>query len=201
MKNLLVYGTAAALGATLTVGAAPAMAQTAPTNTASAAVTPQNDPKGFQPCAAYPDLPVPQALSLGEQHGPGATERVTDQLRSLVDRNTTDGHKLPAEAYALRYLDTGRILVLDRAGKILGSGDVAFAHTKNSPEGPQLMDATDEVKRIVKACLGVGSVNGMSFEQLVRWLGNPKTAAKFVIRRIGWVGAVSCIGGVIFEYI
>ncbi|WP_420174397.1 hypothetical protein [Luteococcus sp. OSA5] len=58
----------------------------------------------------------------------------------------------------------------------------------------------DEVKRIIKACLGVGVVSGMTFEQLVQWLATPQNAAKFVIRRIGLAAAIGCIGGVIFEY-
>lgn len=60
---------------------------------------------------------------------------------------------------------------------------------------------TDEIKRAVGACLGV-SLNATNFwKSFVEELSSWDKAVKFVVRRIGVVGAVSCLGGIVWEYI
>lgn len=58
-----------------------------------------------------------------------------------------------------------------------------------------------EVKRIIGACLGFGSTGGLSFEALVQKYATPQNAVKFVVRRIGVFGAVSCAGSIVWMYI
>lgn len=165
---------------------------------------------GFQECLTLQRGEVAQETSLGSDLGEGISEVVTEELREVVNQGLSGVGKnlLPEETAALRYLVDGRTLAVDATGTQVAEISAA---DPNAPSGEFTIndssgsmrpaDVLKEVKRIVGACLGFGGTSGMTFEQLVRWLGNPANAAKFVIRRIGLVGAVSCIGGVIWSYI
>ncbi len=164
---------------------------------------------GFQACHNSHDMKPAKETSLGSELGEGISEVVTEELREMVNQGLSSAGKnaLPEETAALRYLLDGRILAVDAAGNQTAevsstSSDESVLNPDASKEPSMLpADLWDEVKRIVGACLGFGGAGGMGFEKLVRWLGNPMNAAKFVIRRIGLVGAVSCIGGIIWSYI
>lgn len=59
----------------------------------------------------------------------------------------------------------------------------------------------EHIKKVVGGCLGI-STDATSFwggviEQITRW----DKAVKFVVRRIGVLGAVSCMGGIVWQYI
>jgi hypothetical protein len=50
-------------------------------------------------------------------------------------------------------------------------------------------------KKLFKACLGLT----LSTEALLQLVSSPNKAAKFMVRRLGWFGAVYCGGGIIKE--
>lgn len=173
----------------------------------SAHAAPQTVENGFAACPKFTQNAQPSTL--GSHLGPGTSETLTDELRVVTNQGLTSIGRspLPNDAAALRYLNNGRIVAVDSSGSVtmeISKPDLAPWAAKRQD---QLMKTypkngiINEVKRIVGACLGFGGAGGMGFEQLVRWLSNPVTAAKFVIRRIGLVGAISCIGGIIWSYI
>lgn len=71
--------------------------------------------------------------------------------------------------------------------------------------GVNTYGVSDEVKKVVAACLGLGVVGGTAWktigEDVIRQLTNWETATKFVIRRIGVAGALSCMGGIVWRNI
>lgn len=147
--------------------------------------------------------------SLGENLGPGVSEVLTDELRALTNQGlaSIDHPPLPSDSAALRYFNNGQIVALNSHGSVIAEISRPDTNPWKSIRQAESQKAApqnaiiNEVKCIVGACLGFGGAGGMSFEQLVRWLANPVTAAKFVIRRIGIAGAVSCIGGIIWTYL
>ena len=168
----------------------------------------EEDFSGFENCSASGSASPAQKTSLGADLGDGISEIVTDELRAVVNQGLSSVGKAPLkpETAALRYLANGKILAVDSSGHELA--ELSGADTPNpesatsSPSAiAQPESVWSEVKRIIGACLGFGGAGVMGFEQLVRWLGNPRNAIKFVIRRLGLFGAISCIGGIIWEYI
>lgn len=67
---------------------------------------------------------------------------------------------------------------------------------------PSLMD---HIKKVVGGCLGIGVGGATSWaaigEGVLAKFYQWDTAIKFVVRRIGVVGAVSCMGGIVWNYI
>ncbi len=59
----------------------------------------------------------------------------------------------------------------------------------------------DEIKRVVGACLGVSLATTGFWASIEAELTSWDRAAKFLVRRLGVLGAVSCAGGIIWEYI
>lgn len=59
----------------------------------------------------------------------------------------------------------------------------------------------DEIKRVVAACLGVSLTATGFWASIEAELTSWDRAAKFLVRRLGVLGAVSCAGGIIWEYI
>lgn len=211
-KTLIMAGSLALSGTMLVAlpsAAAPATTTTTTVATQPAATNAMNakSPQSFAACqdeSGISTLAVAADDDLGAQLGPGITELLNADLVASVSEGL--GTSLPPETHAMRYLDNGAIHALDSAGASLvqvseASGDLTLPDKGTEiPESPDAI-LHPEVKRIIGACLGFGGAGGMSFEALVRYLGEPKNAAKFVIRRIGIAGAVSCVGGVIWEYI
>ena len=172
----------------------------------------------FRPCFQGNSHEISaEVTSLGDDLGDGISETVTEEVRAVVNKGLVGSgeNPLPDEAAVLRYMSDGRILAIDSNGhqvtQVSGPSSNSVSNQSSLPAGSGESSASgmnvspqgifNEVKRIIGACLGFGGAGGMGFEQLVRWLGNPVNAAKFVIRRIGIVGAISCIGGIIWEYI
>lgn len=172
----------------------------------------------FQPCQGVRNGSIPRVINVGESLGAGVTESLTPQMRLEIRRGLVgSGRPDPRNLFAVRHLDSGEILLLDEQGRVISrlgghhadsSGAVGFGPVRRDRDRPgdpgpgnPGINYRKEVKRIVGACLGVGSVSGMTFEQLVRWLATPSTAVKFVVRRIGLAAAVGCIGGIIWEYL
>ncbi|OZD19484.1 hypothetical protein CH253_15800 [Rhodococcus sp. 06-156-3C] len=59
----------------------------------------------------------------------------------------------------------------------------------------------EEIKRVVAACLGVSLTATGFWASIEAELTSWDRAAKFLVRRLGVLGAVSCAGGIIWEYI
>lgn len=166
---------------------------------------------GFEECEKTGATAV--ETTLGSELGNGASELLTDSARATINSSLVASGKSPLneDTAALRYLDDGSIFEIGADGAaILQLSASTAGHFGGIASGPALNNGPTfgtqaflhpEVKRIVGACLGFGGAGGMGFEALVRYLGDPVNAAKFVIRRIGIAGAISCVGGVIWEYI
>lgn len=151
----------------------------------------------FQECVTG-EFPVPESTTDGEKYGAGISEKITDDVREIVNEGLTSTGReaLPDEAYALRYLDSGAILVLDKDEELLGE------ITRYQPRS-LIRDKgiNEEAKGIIEACLGIGLHSGALTEELTQALASPRNAAKFVIRRIGVGAAVGCAGGIIWRYV
>lgn len=156
---------------------------------------------------------APEATNVGSQHGPGISEVLTEETRNFVSESRAEQGKsaLPVDTYAMRYLDSGAIYAVDEAGAITleiaspdpiaGRGEITTPLGDGSMSARSWTGVKDEAKAIIEACLGVGIFGGISAETITRWVGTPAKAAKFVVRRLGVFGAVSCAGGVIWRYI
>lgn len=178
-------------------------------NAVTLSTSPLDAPQQFEACAAS-GLEAPKAIKLGSNLGPGISERIDKATLQVLNTSMKAAEKkpLPSNVYAVRYLDSGRIVALNKKGAVVQEISAATSSNVAAPgleAGGKLFAAKailhPEVKRIIGACLGFGGAGGMGFEALVRYLANPINAAKFVIRRIGIAGAISCIGGVIWLYI
>ena len=194
--TILVAAPSGAFAATTPV-AAPEQSTVATLNTSL------DSPQQFEECMAS-GIEAPKAITLGSNLGPGISERIDKATLKVLNDSMPAGEQkpLPSNVYAMRYFDSGRIVALNKKGSVIQ--EISGATVSNNA-GPQLFAARGilhpEVKRIIGACLGFGATGGMSFEALVRYVSTPLKAVQFVIRRIGIVGAISCVGGVIWLYI
>ncbi|WP_018157529.1 hypothetical protein [Demetria terragena] len=150
------------------------------------------------------DRPAAKTSSLGKDLGPGISEAIdASTLSELKKRFSETGRgSLPQGTKALRYMDSGEIYAVDATGKKIAR----FAGMTASVEDGSSLTAArgvihPEVKRIIGACIGIGVTGGISAETIVQMFNTPAKAAKFVVRRLGVFGAVSCAGGIIWEYI
>lgn len=152
----------------------------------------------FHHCTARPNQPVPRAISLGDQYGPGISEPLTDHLRSQVDegRATVKKENLPASAAALRYLDDGRILAVDHRGEEVS--EISKASSGTTLRGVVL---PDKAKEIIGACLGFSWEGGPLAEAIFRSVYDVKTAIKFLVRRLGLGAVIACAGGIVWHYL
>lgn len=165
---------------------------------------------GFQEClsSTTEDNKADQT-ELGDNLGKGISEKVSPQLlRKINDGLSSAGRdKLPENTVALRYLDSGKTVGVSSDGKITaslddGKRDVAV----RTPGDPNAGNSVhDEIKRAVGACLGIGTQGATTWaalgEGVLAELASWETAVKFAVRRIGVVAAVSCLGGIVWEYI
>ena len=176
------------------------------TDVTSAPVHAIEAPNTFLSCETV-GTSAPASISLGSNLGPGISESIDPSTLKIINhsRETAGKQKLPTSVAAMRYMDSGEILTLDKRGRViekLASGaDAPVAGISGIGVAQPAALLHPEVKRIIGACLGFGGAGGMGFEALVRYLTTPANAITFVIRRIGIAGAISCVGGVIRLYI
>lgn len=166
---------------------------------------------GFDKCKTVEGVAKPTEIRLGSRVGAGATEALSPKLRTLLNDGLTSKSKdaLSKRAVAIRYLDNGAVVALGRNGRVvqkvsdayegLNSSPSASVKSQNIIQNRGLLNPT--VKRVIGACLGFGGSGALSFEALVRYLATPQNAVKFVVRRLGVFGAVSCAGGIVWEFI
>ncbi|WP_229053444.1 hypothetical protein [Aeromicrobium sp. Leaf350] len=108
---------------------------------------------------------------------------------------TTAGRApLPTDTVALR--DSG-----ESFAAVTSAGSLVERTAEDEPATAARGVIPKKIKEVVAACLGV-SVAATGFwaaivEQLTSW----KKAVKFVVRRLGVVGAVSCMGGIVWKYL
>lgn len=157
----------------------------------------------FDKCAgdSSPEVEA-RVTSLGSELGPGISQEVNKAELATINEglNKAGRSQVPEETVALRYLDTGETVAVDESGE-------ALVYLDDAAEGPTMttFSVGDEIKKVVGGCLGVGVVGGTTWKalgedvlvQLTRW----DTAVKFVVRRVGLLGAVSCMGGIVWQYI
>lgn len=135
-----------------------------------------------------------------QQYADGET-KLTDADRKVVnDSFEKMGLKpLPDEVDTLK-TENDKIVALDAGG-----GEVTLDKSVDKPK-PGAITAQagvgDEIKRVVGACLGIDFFAATSAwaaieSQVTDW----DKAAKFVLRRVGLIAALSCGGGVFAEYL
>lgn len=96
---------------------------------------------------------------------------------------------------------------LDNDGGITATLDDAKQDVQvRAANDPSTWDKVhEEIKRAVGACLGVGVQGGTTWaalgENVLVQLTSWRTAVQFVVRRIGLAAAVSCLGGIVWEYV
>lgn len=130
-----------------------------------------------------------------------ATGKDTEQL-SPADReaiNDTLGNEaIPEEATALQF-NGDTVDVLDEDGAVIPIDQDQL--TVNDGQ-LQTRGAGDEIKRVVGACLGIDFFGAVgAWEAIESQVNTWDKAAKFVLRRVGLIGAISCGGGVFAEYL
>lgn len=147
---------------------------------------------------------------IGADLGSGISEELTAESHSEINRFFSQRglNKIPSSAVALRYLDTGDVVALDETGTVLETYEgisIAVSEVTDIEDsaGKYMTRGVlhPEVKRIIGACLGIGGAGGVLMEDIVQQFNSPAKAAKFVVRRLGLFGAISCAGGVIWEYV
>ncbi|WP_146114050.1 MULTISPECIES: hypothetical protein [unclassified Arthrobacter] len=159
----------------------------------------------FEDCPTT-NIEAPKASKLGDNLGPGITEEFDTATLVVINKSRIAAGE-PAfgvNVKAMRYFDSGRIATLSAKGTIIEEVSPAYSNTQNLVSSTIAQPAGwlhPEVKRIITACLGVGSHGAATFELFLQELATPKNAAKFVIRRLGVLGAISCAGGIIWEYL
>lgn len=177
----------------------------APVATATAEAAPHSPEKSevvsareFQTCARGSGNP-PVAMHEGEGLGDGITEPLSSDLRIAMEKN---GFVVPASAIGIRHLDSGESVFVDKDGGNAGSLSAQNSnHSESEPSITSYGILPDEAKRIIGACLGVSWESGPLAEAIFREVYDVRTAAKFLIPRVGLGAAIGCAGGIIWEYI
>ena len=125
------------------------------------------------------------------------TERLTEQDRQAI--NQSFGYSaLPSEASSLQR-NGDKIDVLDANGNKL---PIDVSKLSETTPTVQPYSATDEIKRAVGACLGIDFFGAVgAWEAIESQVTDWKKAAKFVLRRVGLIAALSCGGGIFAEYL
>lgn len=149
-----------------------------------------------------------QSMSGNDDAGIAATQQYADGETKLTDadRKTVNdsfekmGLKpFPDEVETLK-TENDQIVALDAEGN-----EVALDKSMDKPK-PGAITAQagvgHEIKRVVGACLGIDFFAATSAwaaieSQVTDW----DKAAKFVLRRVGLIAALSCGGGVFAEYL
>lgn len=214
-KNSVVVMCTGALAGSLLVAApsgafaaeVPAASATATTVVKQTSIVDDLLSDQFEECPTT-DVPAPKTSALGENLGSGITEELTPKMLATINESRVAIGKAPLgkNVKAMRYFDSGRIATLNANGKIVS--EVSSANSVNASTQyfngiliAQPASAKTEIKRFIKACFGIGVQGASTIEALIQELATPKNAVKFIVRRLGWFGAISCLGGVIYEYI
>lgn len=156
-------------------------------------------------CAALP-LTVFPATANGDSAVPNATtstataketEQLTAEDRQLI--NETLGYEAIPESAAALQSNGDNVDVLDENGDII---PVDIDQQASNVPTIQARSAGDEIKRVVGACLGIDFFGAVgAWEAIESQVNSWDKAAKFVLRRVGLIGAISCGGGVFAEYL
>lgn len=153
-------------------------------------------------------VPATAQPSEGSAATPGAVEdQPVDQDRveqidaeKLVlfnDRLAAVGNEqIPAGTVALEYRTDGSVVCYFADGTTYERSAAALENNSMLRAG-----IVDEIKRVVAACLGVSLTATGFWASIEAELTSWDRAAKFLVRRLGVLGAVSCAGGIIWEYI
>ena len=147
------------------------------------------------PATANGDSAVPNATT--STATAKETEQLTAEDRQLI--NETLGYEaIPESAAALQY-NGDNVDVLDENGDVI---PVDIDQQASNAPTIQAQSAGDEIKRVVGACLGIDFFGAVgAWEAIESQVNSWDKAAKFVLRRVGLIGAISCGGGVFAEYL
>lgn len=152
-------------------------------------------PLSLFPATASGDSVVP------DQTTSTATGKETEQL-SPGDRESINealgNEAIPENAVALQY-NGDTVDVLDEEGSVI---PVDLGQVAEDDDQIQTRGVGDEIKRTVGACLGIDfAAHVGAWEAIESQVNSWDKAAKFVLRRVGLIGAISCGGGVFAEYL
>ena len=138
-----------------------------------------------------------QAVPTAVQADNPTAVTLTPQDRVDIDANLTAQGlaPLPQEAVALDVTEE-KIIILDAAGNRIDYDHVAL------PTLQPMNTVTDEIKRVVGACLGIDFFAATTaWEAIESQVNSWDKAAKFVLRRVGAIALLSCGGGIFAEYV
>ncbi|KZF00592.1 MULTISPECIES: hypothetical protein [unclassified Rhodococcus (in: high G+C Gram-positive bacteria)] len=136
--------------------------------------------------------PAPPAVSATvEEFVPVSAEEVASLNASLAEQGR---NPLPAGTAGFQISDDATVTIVDETGNVLDR--------QPTPTGPQARGVTDEIKRVVGACLGIDFFGAVgAWEAIESQVNSWDKAAKFVLRRVGLIAALSCGGGIFAEYL
>ena len=136
--------------------------------------------------------PVPPSASVTvEDFVPVGPDDVAALNASLAAQGR---NPLPAGTAGFQISDDATVTIVDAAGQVL--------ERQPTPTGPQARGVTDEIKRVVGACIGIDFFGAVgAWEAIESQVNSWDKAAKFVLRRVGLVAAISCGGGIFAEYL
>lgn len=161
-------------------------------------------PLGLVPTVANGATAVPSdatAVQSGADEYPNSdTENLTAKDRADINRSLTSlGYSpLPKSAAALT-LNGDKIVVLDKDGDVI---PIDKGQDLEKASLVQTKGVTDEIKRTVGACIGIDlTANVGAWAAIESQVNTWQKAAKFVLRRVGFIAAISCGGGVFAEYL
>jgi hypothetical protein len=142
------------------------------------------------------------AVALAQPAPPAATSSVEEfvpvsegDVAALNASLTEQGRNpLPAGTAGFQISDDATVTIVDATGQVLDRQPTSTA--------PQARGVTDEIKRVVGACIGIDFFGAVgAWEAIESQVDSWDKAAKFVLRRVGLIAAISCGGGIFAEYL
>lgn len=155
------------------------------------------------------------------------TQPIANGARALVRITGPDApvdYRFPLEgASRLEQLPDGSVLVHDLTGEPSVTIKAPWAKDANgtavstsySVEGTTLVQhvahqgaaypvvadpsAGDTIVKIIKGCLG-GALGGTTIAGIISSIDSVQNAVKFVVRRVGFLAALGCAGGIVLEF-
>ncbi|WP_169509066.1 hypothetical protein [Actinopolyspora mortivallis] len=123
----------------------------------------------------------------------------SDKIERFNEQLVNAGNEpLPEDATKLEFRTDGSVIVH------LSDGTTQTRHGPDGTaegSGVHPMGVKHEIKKVVAGCLGVSVAALSSWGALVEQFATWQKATKFLVRRFGVIGAVSCAGGIIWKYI